>query len=453
MRRANCVAAGLGVWLVLGTTACIPNRSYRVAPPGSVLHETPPSYCPGGNYTLSFVEFDDQGEMWDANQLTKAVNAIEEVKAQAPLVILFVHGWKNDASDQSGNVWGFRCELGAIAQRYKRTVIGVYIGWRGAVVSPELLKNFTFWNRITAAARIPGAQMTDTLLRIMRATKGPDGNDNATLLAVGHSFGGLVLERAVTQALVERINNAEPAADKKAGEAAEIRFPADLVVFVNEAGPAIQAKQLLDILSIGSAAFTNSAYSMPGPLLLSITSKGDTATHLAFPGGQFLSLPKVSLRNYIKSGTTTPEKDRFGIENQKTYYLHTTANTAAVQSHVIGLPTDTEVVDAVKAGNKPYACATLDVEQAARLDPKDDPCQKLTGKVYWIIPKAHALNTTPYWAMQMPVNFVPDHTNIFRPEFDALLTAFLNKRPDMMLRGVSNATVPAAPTLKLQKSR
>jgi hypothetical protein len=48
------------------------------------------------------------------------------------------------------------------------------------------------------------------------------------------------------------------------------------------------------------------------------------------------------------------------------------------------------------------------------------------------------------------VAFVPNHTDIFRPEFDSLLTAFLNQRPDMMQRGVPGKTPPPPPTLKLQ---
>jgi hypothetical protein len=410
----------LVLFAALGLTGSISNRSYRVA--NSVLHETPPSYCAAADahYTLSFIEFDDMGELWDATELDSAIHAIQAEKDNAPLVVLFVHGWKNDASDKSGNVWGFRCELGAIASRYKRSVIGVYVGWRGAVTDVSLFKDFTFWNRITAAARIPGAHMTDAIMRIMRETKGPDGDRDATMIAVGHSFGGLVLERAVTQALVERIDEAERRDSRH-----DVQFPADLVVFLNEAGPAIQAKQLLDILYRKHAEFTGNG--RPQPFLLSMTSKGDTATHLAFPGGQALSLFKVSLRAY------PPQGDEFGVANQKSYYLNTAANTAALQSHVIGLDSDPDVQRA-KANGTVYATVPVD------------------GKTFYVVPKGGAKNTTPYWMMQMPVEVVPDHTTIFRPEFEALLIAFLEQRPDMMLRGRARqpgVEAPTRPTLKL----
>ena len=400
--------------LILSSTACIPNQAYRIANP--VLHETPPSYCPAGSakYTLAFIEFDDMGELWDAKEPDAAIEEIRRQRNDAPLVLLFVHGWKNDASDKSGNVWGFRCELADIANRYHRSVIGVYLGWRGGVTDVPLFQDFTFWNRITAASRIPGAHMTDVIMRIMRETKGRDGNRDATLIAVGHSFGGLVLERAVTQALVERIEDA----DGEAGS--EVAFPADLVVFLNEAGPALQAKQLLDLLAKKQAEFSGPSGDRD-PLLVSMTSKGDTATHLAFPGGQTLSLFKVDLRKYAGN-------DEFGIEDQKSYYLHTTANTVALQSHVIGTNDDPDVKASLAQGKKVYASVTIDRE-----------------KKFVIIPKAGAKNTTPYWVMQMPVDFVPDHTTIFRPQFEALLTAFLEKRPDMIQR------TPTSHRLKLRK--
>ena len=413
------------VFGLLGLAACIPNRSYRVQNP--VLHETPPSYCPAGDarYTLSFVEFDDMGELWDAKELDQALQAIRAESANSPLVVLFVHGWKNDASDKSGNVWGFRCELAAIANRYNRSVIGVYLGWRGAVTDVTLFKNLTFWNRITAATRIPGAHMTDVIMRIMQETKGSKGGGDATLIAIGHSFGGLVLERAVTQALVERIAEAE-----QGGPQEEVPFPADLVVFLNEAGPALQAKQLLDILYRKKIRFTQDG-GRAQPFLLSMTSKGDTATHLAFPGGQALALYKVSLRSYPAEG------DEFGIANQKSYFLHTAANTAALQSHVIGLASDPDVQKAMKAGTV-YASVPVDKQ------------------TYYIVPKSGAKNTTPYWMMQMPVEIVPDHTTIFRQQFEALLISFLEQRPDMMLRGrarsLARPTPPPA-TLKLNVPR
>ena len=156
------------------------------------------------------------------------------------------------------------------------------------------------------------------------------------------------------------------------------------------------------------------------------------ATHFAFPGGQALSLLKVDLRKYFQTDPEKPGADEFGVTDQRSYYLLTAANTGALQSHVVGLPSDPDVQAAIKQGSKAYTSVTL---------PNNGD--------FLVIPKVGAKNTTPYWIMQIPVAFVPDHTTIFRPEFDQLVRAFLKQRPEMNPR-TPNAPVPATPKLRLK---
>ena len=95
----------------------------------SVLHEGEQGKK---GYTLSFIEFDDFGEFYSRCQLDNAGNAISQAKAAAKpapaIVAIFVHGWKNNASDRTGNVWGFRDALRDIAThaRAESPVIGVH---------------------------------------------------------------------------------------------------------------------------------------------------------------------------------------------------------------------------------------------------------------------------------------------------------------------------------------
>jgi hypothetical protein len=56
---------------------------------------------------------------------------------------------------------------------------------------------------------------------------------------------------------------------------------------------------------------------------------------------------------------------------------------------------------------------------------------------YCIATREHRWNDTPYWAMQMPVEFVPDHGNIFRNEFRTLLMQFLPSPVEMKARGTT----------------
>ena len=193
--------------IALTTSACVANKPFRsqisIYPPVPV--EQP--------YTLAFIEFDDMGEFWDRRQFDRALNAIRQAKVAGhgqAIVVTFVHGWKNNSSDKSGNVWGFREQLRQIVGYYRGftdiPVVGIYIGWRGSVTDIPLVKQFTFYNRRAAAIRIPGASLTETLHQIMRVSKS-DEHDRSVCVLIGHSFGGMVLERALSQSKVSLINN------------------------------------------------------------------------------------------------------------------------------------------------------------------------------------------------------------------------------------------------------
>jgi pimeloyl-ACP methyl ester carboxylesterase len=251
-------------------SACVGNRSYRED--ASVLHEKllTPEFEPRTNdpaneeyrlewpYTLAFIEFDDRGEMFNRAQLTAATAAIAAAKAAAttqaaeirtrmtaaglalcdtrprlcapePLVVTFVHGWKNNASEGSGNVWGFRQVLAGLSRQFTSEarrplraatmnptgfadvvvpVVGVYIGWRGAVISAPVLKEFTFFDRHMKSQNVPNAHMVEAMLAVMQTARGRNFDEPAISVLVGHSFGGAVLETAITQPLMTMLLNA-----------------------------------------------------------------------------------------------------------------------------------------------------------------------------------------------------------------------------------------------------
>src|SRR5437899_10046317 len=100
--------------------------------------------------------------------MTLIQTAKEDSPAKNAIVVTFIHGWKNNASDGSGNVWGFRDVLKDLSEKYPTLrVVGVYIGWRGAVTGVPIIKEFSFYDRRNAAIRIPGAHLTETLQQIM----------------------------------------------------------------------------------------------------------------------------------------------------------------------------------------------------------------------------------------------------------------------------------------------
>ena len=158
---------------------------------------------------MAFIEFDEMGETWDPEQPERAYELIKRAKgiADHTIVVTFVHGWKNNAAErprQNHNVAGFEGVLEYLRKQEKYRnypIVGVYLSWRGDLI-PEawpMRRQLSYFDREAAAIRIPGASMTSILTRIMiESHRPPPGAEVSAghLIMVGHSFGGLVMERA-----------------------------------------------------------------------------------------------------------------------------------------------------------------------------------------------------------------------------------------------------------------
>jgi pimeloyl-ACP methyl ester carboxylesterase len=402
--------------LIFSSTGCLPNRAYRthlppcppdpkggVPPTCSVQIVKSAIGQEATDIPVAFVEFDDVGQAYNLGQIKAAEDAIQaaQQKHGQVVTILYMHGWQNNASDDAGNVPGFRRLLQQFQPKLTGYgLVGVYFGWRGQTTNVAVAKYLTYWNRRDTATYIPGSNMTEALLRVSRATKGPNYNGDSKLVVVGHSFGGLALERTVAQYLTRRV--VETPADHT------FQPFADLLVFVNEAAAATEAIQLLTMFH--NHVEENAKY----PTIVSITSQGDLATKFVLPVGQGASLFKKSLRDY---GPPYPP-DPFGIPKQVSYYLRSATHIPELQSHLVG--SSNEIRQAY--ADRGYTCASI------RSGDK--------SVNYYVVPISGAKNTTPYWIMEMPVEIVPDHSNIFRVEFGELLQAFVirqtvDKKPDI----------------------
>ena len=119
--------------VLLATTACISNRMYR---PNNIQKEA--------DYTLAYIEFDDQGELWAPSQVSRAVKLIEEVgrTESGAFFVVFIHGWQNNASEkheqkEGKSLHGFKHLLGLLVRETRKNhpvspppVVGVFIAWR-----------------------------------------------------------------------------------------------------------------------------------------------------------------------------------------------------------------------------------------------------------------------------------------------------------------------------------
>jgi hypothetical protein len=247
------------------------------------------------------VEIDDQGWFWSTNQL-QAVEQMIRTEAGLPqtnlpqgiVIVLFVHGWKNNAAYDNTNVVMFRETLAQFnrAERARtnqppRKIIGVYAGWRGlsatSDIFPPLGKELTFWERKNTAHKVGGyGAMTELLVKLERL-QGSSNDSLASnaprteLIIVGHSFGGGAVYSALSEIITERfVNTVE--------YGVPLKPLGNQIILLN---PAFEASRHFNLnqLAVSVAQYP----AKQRPVLSIFTSKGDWATHYFFPLGRFFS--------------------------------------------------------------------------------------------------------------------------------------------------------------------
>lgn len=397
----------------------VPHSVVAVRPAAGRYDDPDPDCNPHVNACLAFLEFDEMGEAWDGRpdgQLDAALKLIERGHAgpNPPIIVTFVHGWKNNANDrpgsQNGNVLGFEGVLEFMKKHLYKDfpIVGIYVGWRGDLIPDywPVRRQLSYFNREGAAIRIPGGSMTAAMTRIMMKAR-EDGND-AFVIMVGHSFGALVLERALAQAMTEYVLRRRDQPSAAVSDAVHSAW-ADLVVFVNSAAAANEGKQLLNLLKLMKyQPPASEAAESARPLLLSISSLGDAATRFALPVGHGLSF----IGRKAQGGWRMYEHpEPPPVKSQSAFYLSTTAHMEALQSHLVVEVKDREV-------NR----CTDPARPSVRFR---DPFVLPNGVQYQICERPGRWNDTPYWAMQMPASIVRDHSGIFNENFVGLLQRFL----------------------------
>ncbi len=398
------------VLLVL-TGGCTSNKMHR---PVSVQEDD--------DYALAFIEFDDQGEMWDSSQLSRALEVIERANAnpQGIVVVTFIHGWQHNASEkdekkESGNVYGFKGFLNTIAQAGsktgrldKRKIVGVYIGWRGKSGTIPGLNMATFYNRSGAARRISGTSSTEVFYRIMSTTK---KNPQSKVVLMGHSFGGQILERSVTQAMVGEVLGSD--------RALEEGLPADLVVLINPAAKSIEAKQFVEALDRSHIELYRTRADGTRtkiPLMVSITSSADLATRWAFPAGTWVSSIGKNFHRYRADACLE-------FPRQRSFYTRTPGHNKALVSHE------------VTAEPLPAEQGASSVSDLGRglIQTEFDPIAEETvfsfngdKNRFTVRRLSQAVNGTPYWIMQVPRQLIPGHSGFFTEDTLRLIAAIID---------------------------
>jgi hypothetical protein len=303
--------------LAAGCVANRPHRTYLPVPSKNIATNGPPCNPAtdsvietNADFKIGFVELDDQGWFWGHRQwkaVKDQINSEEQSATNGLSIVVFVHGWENNADYNCGNVKTFREVLTNLSTEFSeesppRKVIGVYVGWRGLTVSTPVIQYLTFYNRKNTATRIGhqgSATQVFTELETMQDTfnepKAPNSPTRTELIIIGHSFGGQLVYSAISQILIERLvhathKNNEPGLPLADFE--RVRSLGDLVVLLN---PAFEASQYNNLISLATSPdLKYRADQMP--VLAILTSKTDEDTGFWFHLGMTLGTADEATR-------------------------------------------------------------------------------------------------------------------------------------------------------------
>ena len=365
-------------------------------------------------YTLSIVEFDDQGLCYQRGQMDALSAQLTRLKGQGPLIMVFAHGWKHDGRSDDGNLLSFRAILKNTAMLADdRPVLGIFVAWRGLTWYGWGIENATFWGRQEAAMRVAVGSPRELLgrLREFREREIKEQRLEPILVIIGHSFGGLLIYSAVAQSLIE---------SAATQEGNIVPSFANLVLVINAAFAAARYLPIQD--QVERRLF---ASDQP-PVFLAVTAQNDRATGLAFPIGEFLPTLSESTRTW---------RERAAI-------LSTIGHMPAITTHTLAAP------------GKPRARAQT--QGPSPLEPslsRDDavPRKETTGTQHFrggavLQPTDKYRANNPYWIVSARREVIDQHNFIFGQVFcDFIHALVITHLQDAAVRDHRRQAKRAAP--------
>lgn len=176
----------------------------------------------GHDYSMNFIEFRDNGDLFDPNELDAALKQLDSARGnkQKVTVFIYIHGWHNNAGERDqgkgprdcgehlyvGDVAKFQnCGLKVIADNGPATtpgavprVVGIYLAWHGTdftlfpFVIPYYVPSYIFRRHFGCSVGKTG--MEKGLQQILSVIQ--QHRNSYFVVAMGHSFGARALENA-----------------------------------------------------------------------------------------------------------------------------------------------------------------------------------------------------------------------------------------------------------------
>ncbi|PYI91577.1 MAG: hypothetical protein DME97_13190 [Verrucomicrobia bacterium] len=345
-------------------------------------------------YDLAFIEFGEQGSYQDPTQLQNALDLIK--RTPRPLVITYVHGWHHGAASRdvdSFSGWLSEISKTQLIRDSGLHPIGVYLGWRGESTTIPVVRQFTFFSRKAAAERLASNfDCYDAIAAVSQAARESHGPGGQYTVLIGHSFGGLVVERSVAHAI-----NAE----MHGHAAADRSLPADLILMVNPASDSILTRQMIAALS--SRHTENSR-----PFLVSLTSTADAATGTAFPISTSLAATTKVFNEVQVPGMEQRESER-------RFYTATPGHNAFLINH--------ETVKLDKTIQAPGGLSALQTNLSHNLTGEVFTTDGANGTLdLWHIKQTGNVDV-PYWDVKVDPSIIKNHGDIWNPKAQAMMAA------------------------------
>ena len=412
-------------------------------------------------YTLTAIEFGELGSYADpaAGELKKTIELLKGT--ERPLLVVFIHGWLNNAT--SGNVGDFKGFLSRLAQskqvvEHHYNVFGVYFAWPGKSLEVPYLEYLSFWNRKQAAERIASnGDCLDAVTQLSQAAR--LHLPYAYVFLIGHSFGGLILERTVEHTLrtLQGQKNVKP--------------PWDLALMLNPASDSILTRQLVGDLQ---SLYTYSPDPVPGDLLhfggqfkpnsggdpipesqptvVELQSDNDTATHNVFPIGTTAGI--IADGHWSWNQVAVPRTQK--LVSEREFYLSTPGNDSYLVNHEIVPSSETfsggsDALD-YNLDNNPvngvfFTTAPKDSETIADAGKESRPAAPVpvtkpqAWKIEFVSGHGKYIGIhVPFWIVRVPSDIIDNHGGIWSDNNMALMAAiFRMHRPILP----NNTVVPA----------
>ena len=415
--------------VLVALPACAPFKQYRTDYDVCVSGDVPPppecethalqqlSAGDDTEFLLGFVEFDDQGQLWDRKQMWAVVDKFADESASRDLLmVVFVHGWKHSAQPYDSNIETFRSVLAGLSRAEKRIsvvtrqrprlVAGVYFGWRGASVTMPVVKEMSFWNRKKTAEKVGKVGVTEVLNRFEQIRRAKDaiarrenaGNVGRTrLVVVGHSFGGALVHTALSNDLGSGfVHSTGPD-----GTVSDVAGFGNLVVLINPAFEALLFAPLSDMAAERGTYFWSQL-----PVLAVLTSEADYATRYAFPMGRAFSTffeKERDIKRYnaiTKKDETVDEEDanRKAVGHFEPYRTHLLYPTGeATREQVVQL----EAADSFEG-----------LQQFSQSWVTDKPGSKIQFESVMLEHTATSAGRNPYLVTYVDKELIRDHNDI-----------------------------------------